>query len=425
MTLSFNVHNKPYTDLNVMTTHMATDKDLEIARDNEPFFFRQICKIVARMHFGVVTFVLPDGRTLTYAGVEEKETAAIIHVHDFAFARRTILGGDIGFFESYADGQWSTPDLSTCLYVFAKNADHVQDAFQGNPLIEFLNGLRHAFNKNTHTGSKRNIMAHYDLGNNFYEKWLDPTMTYSSALFSPAEDDLTSAQVNKYENLAKSIDLKPGEHILEIGSGWGGFAEFAAKNVGANVTGLTLSPAQLEYARERIFKEDLNDKVEFRLQDYRDVNEQFDKVASIEMFEAVGKEYWPAYFDKVRNVLKPGGLAGLQIITIADRFFDNYLKSPDFIQRYVFPGGMLPSPSVLKDIVQKAGLSLNDVTEFGPDYAKTLAVWRRNFAAAWSDIQPLGFDDRFNKLWNFYLSYCEAGFRAGTTNVGQLTISRS
>ncbi len=407
--------------MSAQITDISSTSDI----DALPFFFRQVCRIVARIRFGVLTFRLPNGSCLVFRGESELDASATIVVHDYAFARRTIFGGDIGFFESYADGQWDTPNLSDCLYIVARNADHVQDAFAANPLIDMLNNIGHAFNKNTLAGSRRNIMAHYDLGNSFYEKWLDSTMTYSSALFPSQNTDLKSAQVNKYESLARTIDLKPEERVLEIGSGWGGFAEFAAKNVGAKVTGLTLSPSQYEYARERIFREGLNDKVEFRLQDYRDVSGEFDKVASIEMFEAVGKEYWPTYFEKVRNVLRPGGVAGFQIITIADRFFDNYIKSTDFIQRYVFPGGVLPSPTIVNDLIGKAGLSLQGVTEFGQDYAKTLSQWQQGFVEKWDAIRPLGFDDRFQKLWKFYLAYCEAGFRAGTTNVCQVAAARS
>lgn len=390
-----------------------------------PFFFRQICNYASRIRYGELTFVLPDGRKLTFSGAEENESKAVIIVKDFAFARRAVFGGDIGFFESYAEGQWDTPDLANCLYIFARNADHMQDAFVASPLLDMLNNLRHAINKNTRAGSKRNIMAHYDLGNSFYEKWLDPTMTYSSARFASSSADLENAQVNKYRTLAQSINLKPDETVLEIGSGWGGFAEFAAKDVGAKVTGLTLSPSQYEYARKRIFEEGLNEKVEFRLQDYRDVGETFDKIASIEMFEAVGEQYWQTYFDKVRSALKPGGVAGLQIITIADRFFDHYMKSTDFIQRYVFPGGALPSPSVLKGHIEKAGLKLQGAADFGQDYARTLNEWHQRFLASWSDIKELGFDDRFKKLWRFYLAYCEAGFRAGTTNVCQISAART
>ena len=335
-----------------------------------------------------------------------------------------MLGGDIGFFESYADGQWESPDLAQCLFVFAGNADHIQDAFHATPLLGFIDGVRHMLNRNTKSGSKKNIMAHYDLGNSFYESWLDPTMTYSSARFTSSDTDLTAAQLEKYRSLASSINLQPDDTVLEIGSGWGGFAEVAASEFGAKVTGLTLSPSQLKYAQRRVFEAGLAERVEFRLQDYRDVEQKFDKVASIEMFEAVGQQYWSAYFDKVKNALKPGGAAGLQIITIADRFFDDYARSPDFIQRYVFPGGMLPSPSLLKSHIEKAGLVCRQSIDFGQDYARTLAVWHERFLRAWGDIRQKGFDDRFKRLWRFYLAYCEAGFRAGTTSVSQTTAVR-
>ena len=392
--------------------------------DGLPFFFRQACRLATRLRYGVLTFLLPDGRRLTFTGEEETDAEAIIVVRDFAFARRAILGGDIGFYESFADGQWETPDLAAVLYIFARNADLVQDAFKGSVLMDWLNNVRHAFNKNTRTGARRNIMAHYDLGNAFYEQWLDPTMTYSSARFVASDADLSAAQEAKYRTLAESINLQPDDTVLEIGSGWGGFAVHAAKERGATVTGLTLSPSQLEYAKKRVFEEGLADRVSFRLQDYRDVDERFDKIASIEMFEAVGKEYWPAYFDKVRNALKPGGAAGLQIITIADRFYENYLGSTDFIQRYVFPGGILPSPTILKELSDKAGLTVQSVAEFGQDYARTLNEWHRRFIDSWDDIAPLGFDERFKRLWRFYLAYCEAGFRADTTNVRQATLVR-
>lgn len=405
-------------------------KDIAATRERPdlaglPFFFRQACKLASRIRYGALEFRLPDGRTLLFEGQEERDAKGVIIVKDYGFAWRAILGGDIGFFESYADGQWDTPGLADCLYVLARNADYVQEAFAASPLVDFVNNLRHAWNKNTKSGSRRNVMAHYDLGNGFYEKWLDRTMTYSSARFPSPSADLEAGQVNKYRSLAQTIELKPGEHVLEIGSGWGGFAEFAAKDVGARVTGLTISPAQYDYARERIFREGLNEKVEFRLQDYREADGTFDKIASIEMFEAVGKEYWAAYFDKVRGALKPGGVAGLQIITIADRFFERYARSTDFIQRYVFPGGVLPSDAVLKGLVDKAGLTLRHASAFGHDYARTLNEWRRRFMTAWGDIQPLGFDERFKKLWRFYLAYCEAGFKAGTTNVCQIAAQRA
>ncbi|MGF1544870.1 MAG: class I SAM-dependent methyltransferase [Parvularculaceae bacterium] len=388
-------------------------------------FFRLLCKVAERMPYGSLRVVTPNGRTIRFVGREEPEPEATIFVKDFAFARRTALGGDIGFFESYADGQWDTPDLATCLYVFARNADFIADTVAPSPIVLWLQELRHALNRNTKSGSRRNISRHYDLGNGFYEKWLDPTMTYSSARFTDGAETLAEAQVAKYRSLAAAIELKPDEKVLEIGSGWGGFAEFAAKEFGARVTGLTISREQFDYARERVFRAGLADKVDFQLVDYRDADGQYDKVASIEMFEAVGREYWPAYFASVHDRLRPGGVAGLQVITIAERMFEHYSRSVDFIQRYVFPGGDLPSPSILKREAEKSGLSWRGDVAFGQDYARTLAEWSRAFVNRWDDIKPLGFDERFNKLWRFYLAYCEAGFRAATIDVGQVAFARA
>lgn len=390
----------------------------------QSIFFRLACDMAARLRYGTLHFRLPDGRTLTFAGAEEREAEGTIIIRDYAFARRSVLGGDIGFFESFADGDWDSPSVTDVLYIFARNADHVREAFQATPLVAFLNRARHALNRNTRDGARRNIMAHYDLGNAFYEKWLDRSMTYSSARFTEGSSDLAAAQRHKYLTLAQSIALKPDEKVLEIGSGWGGFAEFAAKEFGARVTGLTISPAQLDYARARIFREGLAERVAFRLLDYRDATGRFDKIASIEMFEAVGREYWPAYFGKVRDLLAPGGAAGIQTITIADRFFDVYARSTDFIKRYVFPGGMLPSQAALVEATRNAGLVWQGAAAFGQDYAATLAEWRRRFLSAWDEIVALGFDDRFKKLWQFYLSYCEAGFRAATTDVMQIRLAR-
>jgi cyclopropane-fatty-acyl-phospholipid synthase len=389
-----------------------------------PFFFRVACGIASKLRFGRLSFNLPDGRTLSFAGVDETDAHGVIAVKDFGFARRSVLGGDIGFFESYSAGQWDSPDIAEVLYVFARNADHVKEAFSKSGLVRFTNNLRHALNRNTRTGARRNIMAHYDLGNNFYEQWLDPTMTYSSAVFPDGGGDLSSAQINKYRRLAEAAGIKPGERVLEIGSGWGGFAEVAASEYGARVTGLTISPAQLDYARRRIFEKGLAERVDFRLQDYRDADGTFDKVVSIEMFEAVGQRYWPAYFDKVRDVLRPGGTAALQVITIADRFFRAYSRSTDFIQRYVFPGGMLPCQTALKNEIARAGLTWRDAKGYGRHYAATLNEWHRRFLGAWERIAPLGFDEEFKKLWRFYLAYCEAGFRAGTTDVLQISATR-
>lgn len=403
---------------------LVTDANWDTVLRGTPFFFRLACRVLQKLQVGTIVFILPNGKLIKFQGSEETDSTGVIKIHHFDFARRVIFKGDIGFYESFADDQWDTPDLAQCLYIIARNADHFTEFFESIPVFAWVDKMRHAMNRNTHAGSKRNIMAHYDLGNAFYEKWLDRTMTYSSARFPTTEANLAEAQRNKYFTLTQSISLKPDDRVLEIGSGWGGFAEFAAKDVGANVTGLTLSKEQLNFAQERIFREGLAEKVDFRLQDYRDVEGQFDKIASIEMFEAVGKEYWSSYFHQVRDCLKPGGTAGFQIITIADRFFDHYMKSPDFIQRYVFPGGMLPSVPVLKKQIESAGLAWREAAEFGQDYARTLNEWCERFLDAWDDIEPLGFDDKFKKLWRFYLAYCEAGFRAKTTDVMQVSVSR-
>ncbi|MEL7200022.1 MAG: cyclopropane-fatty-acyl-phospholipid synthase family protein [Pseudomonadota bacterium] len=400
---------------------LVTDENRRQTLSGLPIIFRMICSFLLRLQRGGLILALPNGRVLRFQGHEEHDALGIICVRDYGFARRTLLGGDIAFFEAYADDQWDTPDLAGCLYVLARNADQLQDAFEAIPVVTWLDAMRHNFHKNTKAGSKKNIMAHYDLGNAFYEQWLDPSMTYSSALFLPQDADLTRAQENKYAHLAEHIDLQPGETVLEIGSGWGGFAEYAAKHREARVTGITISEAQYEYARKRIFQAGLNEKVDFQLRDYRDVDGQFDKVASIEMFEAVGKEYWPTYFAKVHQSLRPGGVAGFQVITIADRFFKVYERSTDFIQRYVFPGGMLPSPNLLREQIEAQGLKWQSHSNFGVHYADTLKNWHERFLKRWDDIRPLGFDDRFRKLWRFYLAYCEAGFRAQTTDVYQLS----
>jgi cyclopropane-fatty-acyl-phospholipid synthase len=332
------------------------------------------------------------------------------------------MSGDIGFAEGLMAGEWESDDLAGLLTLIAANVERFTRLLEGGPLGKALNWLRHVSRANTRAGARRNILAHYDLGNRFYEAWLDRSMTYSSARFDTQERDLEAAQRAKYKALTEHIELRPGEHVLEIGCGWGGFAEYAARECGARVTGITLSDEQLAYARERMQRAGLSDRVEIRRQDYRDVGGAFDKVASIEMFEAVGEEYWPAYFRKISEVLKPGGRAGLQIITIKDDLFEQYRRRADFIQRYVFPGGMLASMKRLREETEKAGLALRKAEAFGQSYADTLAEWARRFQSKWSDIRAMGFDERFRQLWLFYLSYCEAGFRTGRTDVVQLAL---
>ncbi len=374
--------------------------------------------------FGALTFVLPSGREVCITGHSPGPKARLI-IRDFRFVARVLASGDIGFGEGFMAGEWDTPDLSAVLEALTANLDRIHRLMDGNPLVRALNALSLLFNRNSRRGSRRNIEAHYDLGNAFYSRWLDPSMTYSSARYETPDQSLSDAQRNKYASLAQQIDLRPGHTVLEIGCGWGGFAEFAAKEIGATVTAVTISPAQHEFARKRLFDLGLADRADVRLMDYRDIQGQFDRVASIEMFEAVGEEYWPAYFDKVRDVLSPGGRAGLQIITIRDELFSVYRSRADFIQKYIFPGGMLPSEARLREETDRAGLEWTGIVRFGQNYADTLAEWARRFEGAWEDIRGLGFDERFRRLWRFYLSYCEAGFRTERTNVVQLSLGRS
>ena len=336
-----------------------------------------------------------------------------------------LAGGDVGFGEAYMDGMWTSPDLARVLEVFSANLDKMDGVTTGGPVTRFINWMIHRLRPNTKAGARKNIEAHYDLGNDFYEIWLDPSMTYSSARFTAEDQSLEDAQREKYAALARSIDLKEGQHVLEIGCGWGGFAEYAAREIGAKVTCLTLSPSQAEYARERMARHQLSHLVDIKLQDYRDETGRYDGVASIEMFEAVGEAYWPSFFSKVSEVLKPGAKAGLQIITIRDDLFETYSKRADFIQRYIFPGGILPSVEKLQAHFQAAGLKDAGAQMFRLDYAETLRRWAERFRAAWDEIQPMGFDIRFKRMWEFYLAYCEAGFQTGRIDVGQFAVQRA
>ncbi len=388
-----------------------------------PWTFKRLAQRLTKISTGRLDLTLPNGQTLVFAGPNEGPHAAI-SMRNYAMIRKVIQTGDVGLAESYLDGDWNTPDLARVLTTLSMNLDQMEGIASGTSwLMRLMHNLMHRLNANTRAGARRNIHAHYDLGNAFYEQWLDPSMTYSSACFDGADIPLEEAQRRKYQKLARNLDLREGEHVLEIGCGWGGFAEFAAREVGARVTGITISREQYDYARARMQRTQLNDKVDIRLVDYRDVQGQYDKVASIEMFEAVGREYWPEYFRKIRDVLKPAGRAALQIITIRDDLFAHYSKRMDFIQRYIFPGGVLPSVKALHHEIEKAGLALHAAQMFGQDYARTLSIWLKNFTRAWERIRPLGFDARFERLWRFYLAYCEAGFRTGRTDVGQFTLS--
>ena len=372
---------------------------------------------------GQLTVELPDGRRVHARG-KTPGPGAEIAIRHYRIARHLLFGGALGMADSYVAGDWDSDDLTAVIALGAANLESFEGRFKPVRAVRALGRLHQRLRANTRRGSRRNIAAHYDLGNDFYAAWLDPGMTYSAARFEPWDDSLAASQARKFDELAGMIDLRPDDHLLEIGCGWGGFAVHAASRYGCRVTALTVSPAQAEWARKTVYEAGLTDRVEVRLQDYRDVAGRFDKIASIEMFEAVGEAYWPTFFKVLDARLRPGGCAGVQVITIDEARFDAYRRNPDFIQLRVFPGGMLPSPTRFADEANGAGLTVSGAHSFGPDYAETLRHWREAFESAWPDIAQQGFDERFRRLWRYYLSYCEAGFRAGNISVAQYQIRK-
>ena len=371
---------------------------------------------------GTLTLVHPDGHSETF-GKRGTGPNGVLHVRDWAFARRAMSEGDIGVAESYIAGEWDTPQLADLLVTLADNWERLQGLAVGAPVMRAFNFVRHIlFRSNSPRQAKRNIHAHYDLGNDFYRWWLDPTMSYSSGLYLRETDTLWAAQFYKYQALCDAIDLQDGQSVLEIGCGWGGFAEYAAGLRDVRVTGLTISREQLDWSKRRMAMNGLEDRVDIRFEDYRHTTGTFDRIASIEMFEAVGEKYWPDFFRTLRERLTDDGKAGLQLITIDDRLFDRYRKRVDFIQQHIFPGGMLISEPRLRQEAARAGLKVDIVRRFGPDYARTLAEWARTFEMNWDELRRQGFDEPFRRLWRFYLAYCEAGFRTGRTNVIQVVL---
>lgn len=402
---------------------IVTRENLSEIMRGLPFYSRLALRALTGLEKGSLTLQVPDGHRYHFDASEKGPDGELI-LNNWRLPRRAFLGGTVGVAESYMDGDWDSTDVTTFLALFVVNETLGEELSTAHWLNNALTKIRHWLNDNTPTGSRRNIAAHYDLGNEFYSRWLDSTMTYSSGIFEQGANSLAAAQNAKYKSLARNADINGNHHVLEIGCGWGGFAEYAAKNIGCRVTGLTISREQCDFARERMFRQGLNEKVEIKFQDYRDETGVYDRLASIEMFEAVGEKYWPAYFNKVRDCLRIGGKAGLQIITIADKGFEYYRKNPDFIQRYIFPGGMLPPPNMLSALSTEANLHQISERIFGHDYARTLAEWRDRFRSAWHDIRPMGFDIRFKRMWEFYLHYCEAGFSSGRIDVRQIFYHR-
>ena len=411
----------------------ASDTTFSTLPPSLPIAARVLFKLLGGLRHGRITATLPDQSRHEF-GTETHGIHAHIEIHDFAICTQILTGGDVAFGEGYFNGMWDSPDIVALLTLLAKNQNELMPAFYGRGWKGWLFKLRHLLRANSKKQARKNIEAHYDLGNAFYREWLDSTMTYSSALFNGnLHGDLGEAQIAKYERILAEINPPQGGHILEIGCGWGGFAEYAAKSRGVRVTGITLSPAQLQSARERIAKAGLESQVQFEICDYRDVGKRdfgrgvgatFDGVASIEMFEAVGRKYWDSYFKALRQSLKPGARACVQVITIDELRFEQYESTSDFIQQYIFPGGMLPSPERFESKANAAELNVEQRFEFGLDYAETLRRWLRQFDARHDEVVAQGFSQNFVKLWRFYFAYCIAGFEAGSINVGQYTLAR-
>jgi cyclopropane-fatty-acyl-phospholipid synthase len=372
---------------------------------------------------GTLSVTVPSGERRSFSGAAPGP-AADVHFRDWSGLRRLFAEGSVGFADSYVDGHWETSDLAALIELAARNRLGARREIRGHAASRALQRLAHTLRPNSRGGSRRNIAAHYDLGNEFYTAWLDETVTYSSAVFPRADAPLEEAQRHKYRRLLDLIDPRPGEKVLEIGCGWGGFAELAARERGVEVTSITISREQYRYASERVRRAGLSDKVAVELVDYRDVAGRFDHLVSIEMFEAVGEKYWPAFFAKVAQSVRPGGRAALQVITIRDDAYDAYRRAPDFIQTHIFPGGMLPSLRVFRDHVGRAGLKVLNEAFYADHYARTLRLWRERFEAAADRLRFDGLDDRFRRLWRYYLAYCEGGFRARTIDVMQVGLVR-
>jgi len=392
--------------------------------DSAPAAARAVFRLLQRLRHGSLDLQMPDGSSAHFGNKSDDGPRAALRLRNWNVCGAVLRSGDIGFAESYIAGDWTTPDLTVLLTLFIANRDEVESIVYGSWWGSALYRLKHLFNRNSRQGSKKNIHAHYDLGNEFYRLWLDPTMNYSSAWFEGDRSrPMPDAQHAKVRRALREAGVKPGDRVLEIGCGWGALAECAAREFDAKVTGVTLSSEQLEWAKKRLADAGLPG--DLRFQDYRDIADgPFDAIASIEMFEAVGREYWPSFFATVRSQLKPGGKACIQSITIADRYFERYVKSTDFIQQYIFPGGLLPSPSAFREAAAQAGLRVVNELDFGLDYAETLRRWRESFLSQEQRVRRLGFDARFMHIWEFYLAYCEAAFATGNTSVMQFTLQR-
>ena len=402
----------------------AASSAKQIPHASLPKAATRLLGLLTRLKIGTLTLHAPYGNCQVF-GTHEAPFAAL-HIHRWSVCAEVLKSGDIGFAEGYMAGDWDTPDLAALLRLLIANRTQIEGAIYGHWLGRLLYRVKHLLNRNNRSNSRKNIHAHYDLGNAFYELWLDGTMNYSSAWFEgDHSQDMADAQKAKVRRALRMVNAQPGDRVLEIGCGWGALAEAATIEFGAHITGVTLSTEQLAFANARMQSHGVQQRADLRLQDYRDIDDgPYDAVCSIEMIEAVGQEYWPTYFQTISRMLKPGGRACIQSITIDDALFERYVHSTDFIQQYIFPGGCLPSPSEFRKQAQAAGLQVVDELNFGPDYAETLRRWREAFMAQLDTVRTLKFDDRFIRLWEFYLAYCEAAFDEANIDVIQFTLAK-
>ena len=413
--------------MNNPTSSSLSATELPSALDM-PASARRVVKLLQQLRHGSLSVMWPDGRTTQFGQHDDARPSlhAHLHLHNWKPLSQAIKSGDIGFAEGYIAGDWSTPHLPELLQLLVANRREMDELIFGHWLGRLVYRVRHLLNRNTRRNSAKNIHAHYDLGNAFYQLWLDPTMNYSSAWFGDdRSQDLSQAQSAKVHRALCMVGVKPGDRVMEIGCGWGALAEMGGLEFGGRMHGVTLSHEQLAYAQDRMQRVGLAANSDLRLQDYRDIDDgPYDAICSIEMLEAVGQEYWPTYFDTVQRLLKPGGKACIQTIVIDDALFERYVKSTDFIQQYIFPGGCLPCPREFRDQAATAGLRIVDEMAFGLDYAETLRRWRHDFLADKPRVLALGFDERFVRIWDFYLAYCEAAFEQANIDVVQFTLEK-
>jgi cyclopropane-fatty-acyl-phospholipid synthase len=407
-----------------MNTYNAIAHSALQLPEQAPASARTVFRLLKQLRHGSLTLSLPDGSVQTVGDGQGPHVS--LQLHNWKPFAAALKSGDIGFAESYIAGDWTTSQLPSVLALLAANRQSLDAVIHGSWMGRLLYRVRHLLNRNTKSNSRKNIHAHYDLGNAFYRLWLDGTMNYSSALFNGNHQmDMQQAQNAKVRRALRMAGVRRGHRVLEIGCGWGALAEKATQEFGAHLTGVTLSTEQLAWAQERLAALGLSGQSDLRLQDYRDIQEgPFDAICSIEMLEAVGTEYWPIYFKTIDRLLKPTGRACIQSIVIRDDLFNRYIRSTDFIQQYIFPGGCLPCPREFKREAQAAGLKVVDEFHFGRDYAETCRRWRADFLARKDEVLSLGFDDRFIRIWDFYLAYCEAGFESGDIDVVQYTVAR-